>query len=751
MHDTTWEEIKEHAPIAIIKEKGGFDTNVGKSTVEYLTDTDGDVSFWKKAASLVTKGKIADAKTRDDVLGRLPALMDEVTWGVIWNAVKREQADKHPNMDVKSDAFMKLVADRFTDVIVKTQVYDSVFSRSGMMRSKDSGVKMATAFMAEPTTTANMLAAAIFKAKRGEISKADAAKTVGAIVASLAANAALVSLVYAMRDDDEDKRYDEKWIENFYSNFFESLNPIGYIPILRDIQSMAKGFDVERADMALFGDLMNAIQGLSDEKRTAWEKTEAVIGSVGNLFGVPLKNIIRDGKGFYKTLTIWLDEESKDPRTKTGRYMARRGLDLSNGEELLLAIQRGDMEHIQRVAGRYENQQKAESALQSAIRAKYLDGDLTAEEAEELLTTNFDREDENEVYWILDSWDYAKENKTSEGYAKYGKFLDGVEDGEFQDEMERLMEHGADASDIRSQITRKYRKQYLEDEAAREDIRQKLQPVFEATGMDDDEIAEKFNDWDFEAEYGMTYSAFKSEYKAGNVTEAEMREAMDFYGKLNYEINEEIQDLKDDVSFQNKFGMSLSEMKDAYDNGDVTRNQMINALVFTGKSRKDAQEEVSQRDIGNRIGIEYTNLDDAYKNGDISRQTLYNAMIQNGATKQEADEAIIGYDWLKKNVKKYPELTISDAKKFTIRISDKQTEYTLTDYGVSIDSYIEYTKRRAECTGVDADGDGQIDNGTLRDEIFQMIDSLPISSEAKDGLAQIGYSIKSIKKNAPWH
>jgi hypothetical protein len=32
-----------------------------------------------------------------------------------------------------------------------------------------------------------------------------------------------------------------------------------------------------------------------------------------------------------------------------------------------------------------------------------------------------------------------------------------------------------------------------------------------------------------------------------------------------------------------------------------------------------------------------------------------------------------------------------------------------------------------------------------------MIDSLPISSEAKDGLALIDYGMKSIKKNAPWH
>ena len=749
-HDRTWNEIKKHAPVAIIKEMGGYDTNVGKSTVDYLTDTAEYNGFGEKFKALFT-----DEKFRDDAFGRLPALMDEMAWGVIWNAVKREQADKHPNMDVKSDAFMKMVANRFTEVITRTQVYDSVFSRSGLMRDRKSDLaKMTTSFMAEPTTTANMLAVSILQAKRGDIPKKQAVKTTTSIVASLALNAALVSTVYAMRDDDEDKRYDEKWIENFYSNFFESLNPVGYIPYVRDIYNLfVKGYDVERADMELFGDLQNAIDGLDNDDLTAWEKTENVIGAMGNLLGIPLKNIIRDGKGVFKTIAIAMDAESKDPKTKTGRYMARRGLDLNDGEEALLAIQRGDTEHIQRVFGRYESQEEAERVLQSAIREKYKNGDLTREEAEELLTTNFDREDEYEVYWLLEEMDYAKEHGSSDGYTKYGALYEAVESsGDYEGEIARLMEHGAEASTIRSQVTKKYHEAYLKgDESARKEIRDKLQPVLEAAGMDESDIEDKFSSWDFEAEYGMTYSEFKAEYREGNVTEAEMREAMKFNGMLNYEIEEGIMALNDDINFENRYGMSLSEMKDSYDDGNITKNQLIDALVFTGKTRSEATSEVTQRDISNRYGIDYMKLDDAYKYGDISRQTLYNSMIENGATKQEADDAILGYDWLKKNVKEYPDLTISVAKKFAVRISADQPDYTLTDFGVEVDDYIKYSKLRPDCKGVDRNGDGQADSGTKRDAIFRMIDSLPISSSAKDGLALIDYGMKSIRKNAPWH
>ncbi|MBO7252768.1 MAG: hypothetical protein J6V25_09090, partial [Oscillospiraceae bacterium] len=748
-HDRTWDEIKKHAPIAVIKEMGGYDTNVGKSTVDYLTDTADYDGFGEKFKAMFT-----DEKFRDDALGRLPALMDEMTWGVIWNAVKREQRDRHPNMDTKSDAFMKLVTNRFTEVITRTQVYDSVFSRSGLMRDRKSDLaKMTTSFMAEPTTTANMLAVSILQATRGDIKGKQAAKTVGSIVASLALNAALVSVIYALRDDDEDKRYDEKYVENFRNNFFESLNPVGYIPYVRDIYNVVvKGYDVERADMELYGDFENALRGLYNDDLTAWEKTENVIGAIGNLLGVPVKNILRDVKGFVQTLGFAWDDRP-NPKTKTGTYMAWRGIDLNDKEQMILAIQRGDEEHLQRVFGRFDSQQQAESALQSAIKAKYLEDGLTAEETEEMLNTYFDRDDEHEIYWIMEEWDYAKANDGStDGYTKYGGLYEAIETGDFESEIARFLEHGADASTIRSQITKEYRKQYMADETAREDIREKLRPVYEATGMYADDIEDKFNDWDFEAEYGMTYGEFKAEYREGLVTETQMREAMKSYGLMQYEIAEGIRDLNDEIKFVNKYDMTLTEMKDAYDHGDVSRNQMTNALVFSGKTQTEAREWVTERDIENRLGIEYAKLDDAYKHGDISRTTLRNAIIEHGETPEKADEAMVGYDWLKKNVKKYPDLTISDGKKFAVRIhSDYAPDETLEDYGVSIDAYIEYQRLRPECKGVDANGDGKTDDGTLRDSIFQMIDSLPITSEAKDGLALMSYSAKSIRRNAPWH
>lgn len=112
--------------------------------------------------------------------------------------------------------------------------------------------------------------------------------------------------------------------------------------------------------------------------------------------------------------------------------------------------------------------------------------------------------------------------------------------------------------------------------------------------------------------------------------------------------------------------------------------------------------------------------------------------------------SILGYDWLKKNVKTYPDLAISDAKRFVIKVSDKMEERTLTDYGVSVDAYLKYKEGAKDCPGVDADGDGKIDSYSKAKQLFAMIDQLPITDEAKDGLALVTNAESTLRKYAPW-
>ena len=280
--------------------------------------------------------------------------------------MKKEVADT-TDLKVGSEEFLQKCGERFTEVVVNTQVYDSVLSRSAMMRSKDTGMKMATAFMAEPTTTINMVADAIIKGKRGN--KKGAAKAVGAVVASLLLNSVLVSIVYAGRDDDEDKTYAEKYVGTLTREIIDSFNPLTMIPFVKDVISIAQGYDIERSDMAIISDLFTAFEKLSSDNYSAWEKVEDFGGAISSLFGLPLKNIMRDLRGVYNTAASFVNGQHT---TGEGMWQSTKealtGSADSNGDQLYDAIINGDKAHEERVRSRYKTPLAAETALRTAIR-----------------------------------------------------------------------------------------------------------------------------------------------------------------------------------------------------------------------------------------------------------------------------------------------------------------------------------------------------------------------------------------------
>ena len=359
-HNEEWAEVKKYAPVAIIKEMGYFDTHMGRSTVDFIKAKEYD-GVADKMKALFT-----DSGYRDEMLSKAPAVADELSWCYIWNAVKKEIADT-TDLKVGSEEFLKKCGERFTEVVVNTQVYDSVLSRSAMMRSKDTGMKMVTAFMAEPTTSINMIADAIIQGKRGN--KKGAAKTVGAVVASLILNSILVSFVYAGRDDDEDKTYAEKYVGTLSRELVESSIPLTMIPFVKDIVSIAQGYDVERSDMAIISDLFTAFKKLSNDNLSAYKKVEDFGGAVAAIFGLPVKNIMRDVRAMYNTASSFINgQETTGEGVKQAVKEAVTGKGDSNTKQLYNAIVSGDEAHLERVKGNYKDESTYESAVKKALR-----------------------------------------------------------------------------------------------------------------------------------------------------------------------------------------------------------------------------------------------------------------------------------------------------------------------------------------------------------------------------------------------
>ena len=560
-HKALWEEVKQYAPVAIIKEMGYFDTNIGKSTEDFITGREYS-GIHEKA-----KAMVSDSNYRDEVLSRAPALADEIAWCGIWEAVKRETKEKHPGLDTNAEPFLKLCGDRFTEVITKTQVYDSVLSRSALMRSKDTGAKMVTAFMAEPTTSLNMIVDALVQGKRGNVRYCRTA--IGSVIAAQILNSILVSFVYAARDDDDDETYLEKYIGSVSGAILDGLNPLTYIPFIKDIVSVVKGYDVERADMSIVSDIMQAWENLSKDTVTPYRKVEGFAGSIANLFGLPVKNIMRDARSIYQVVSTFM---SGQKTTKAGIGYAIRGAitgkTVTNQQQLYDAIMSGDQTQIDRVKGRFKDQ----SAIDSAIRSSLRENDPRIREA--AIAWNANDLDEymriakaiiKEGRFVQDdvvlairaeanklAEDGAESSDTSKakGLFTSEKFAEAISQGDeamantiktdiIQTEQKNGKTEEEAEKGFNSSASRSCKELFLEGEISADKA---VKALVDYCGLEKDEAEKRVGEWAFEADYGFTYSDRGDAYKSGEISASELKTIlMETGGKTEEEADLQIQ------------------------------------------------------------------------------------------------------------------------------------------------------------------------------------------------------------------
>ena len=296
------EEMIKYSDTAFIKENGAFDPAVSRGALEKMLYEEPETVKEKIKEFFNRK----DSTYRDNIAGWLPGVMDSITWRTLWMAIKNETADAHPELSRTSEEFLQIAGKRMDYVVNRTQVYDSMLSKSELMRSKSALMKMTTAFMNEPTTAYNMLyhAAEKLAVAKGTAKKAAVkhlARAVASFVTATALNALLKSLVTAARkdnpDDDVGKTYIEWYAGEVVGNFFDDLNPIKLLPVLRDVFSLIEGYDVERSDMESISKLIDAGKAIVDGNASLDKKLEKLLIAVGVATGIPLENLIRDTKG----------------------------------------------------------------------------------------------------------------------------------------------------------------------------------------------------------------------------------------------------------------------------------------------------------------------------------------------------------------------------------------------------------------------------------------------------------------------
>ena len=281
-----WEKAVKYSPIAQWKDWGYFELDTGRSLKELIAGTDKTVDKAKNA--MMSPAGWADS----------------AAWGHLWNAVETETAEKFPSLKRGSGAFYEKTAERFGEVIDRTQVVDSVLHRTQIMRSSNAANRMATSFMSEPSKIYNMFYRDLWdfaqadKGQRKEAGKA-IARSAAALIASFAVNAIAQSLPDAWRDKDREDGFKERFSDAWVGNFLDNFYPVSYVPYLKDIESIIQGYDVSRSDMEGITEIVEAGKDLckavnGESKKTALASGIDASARVLDLLGLPAYNIKRD-------------------------------------------------------------------------------------------------------------------------------------------------------------------------------------------------------------------------------------------------------------------------------------------------------------------------------------------------------------------------------------------------------------------------------------------------------------------------
>ena len=378
-------EMKRWNGCALIKEIGYFDVNMGRNAIDYINEYSADKSI-KAERSTKEKVEIAAEKAMpkvDQVTGWAAGKADEITWGAIWNACKKQTAAQ--NKGLSGDELNARAAELFQDVIGKTQVYDSVFTKCDYLRRKEGFTMMTMQFMSEPVTTLNMMYEAVTNAKKSEDAKKKCGRAFACYVTSLVVNSAVKSVVYAIRDDDDDKSFWEKYLGNAVSGVI--TDGFGILPYIKDVISIVHGYDVSRLDMAAFSSLVDATKTVLNEDRSMPDKILKVLKAVGQFTGVPAYNIGRDFRALLDTCDkikkCLMGEIEKQPTTATGIKEAIKEefkKEDSVYKQIYKAKVSGDVAHYQKIYGNLRRDGKDTSTINSSVRKviknEYLDGKI---------------------------------------------------------------------------------------------------------------------------------------------------------------------------------------------------------------------------------------------------------------------------------------------------------------------------------------------------------------------------------------
>ena len=323
------------------------------------------------------------------------------------------------------------------------------------------------------------------------------------------------------------------------------------------------------------------------------------------------------------------------------------------------------------------------------IKYAYLDEHLTEDEATNLLIEKKLVSTEDQAYFTIREWEYG------EGYSRYNTIMNAVQNGgDFGAALKELTSHGYSEKDVLSEVKSKIGDWYRDGKITKQQATSMLSKHFD---MDSEEVTATINKWSSKVVTGIAFDDIKYEYMEGNITASK---AIDMY------------------------------------------------VRYGGYTRESAMKTVEKWKFEKDYGFAYDDRVYAFKKGKVDAATLRKAMIEfGGLTEKDADDNLRAYEWMKKNPSS--DMTVNNVLQYTKTI--EKLGYSVEESGIKPDTFQNYTKLRSTCKGFDSDNDGTADRNSVKNQVLEVIDDLPISSSQKDALYYLnGWAASNLHK-APWH
>ena len=388
-------ELLQYSGIALWKEMGFFDTDIGHSLREQI----------KGGQSL--SDKIADITMIGAEWG------DKLTWARLWRACKLEVQDKQ---HLTGEAMLKAAAKRFREVIYRTQVVDSTLTRSHNMRSNSTFAKFSTAFMSEPTVSYNvaMYATENMVRETAELGLKVAVKRnwrqvirqYQAVLASGVAAALVSAIDAALRDADDDPFFEKVWKEFFGEKsdsklenavniilgldgtMLGEINPLSKLPELKGMINTLSGFGSGRIDMDVVTNAMKAVQiwdeyirlqsGDLDEptkttyygNMTPYGRIYPTLKALSDFSGLPISNLSREVTTLFNTGCWAFGVEENKVRTYQSKQLREAWENYGKASGVSYAV----MYRATQDTKEFESDKdKDGNPISGSLKAKYVD------------------------------------------------------------------------------------------------------------------------------------------------------------------------------------------------------------------------------------------------------------------------------------------------------------------------------------------------------------------------------------------